>query len=139
MSLLTSKLFPMWNFSYGGEVDVPVAVLKSVCWLHISGTFKTILLSPKTTYEVAFVVKRVDNSSGWYLPVNLNLTLPDKTTQGRIENLEQEQEGEWRDILVGTFVTTAENVGEISFSFRETGGHWKSGLHVKGVALRPKD
>ncbi|XP_048129196.1 uncharacterized protein PHLOEM PROTEIN 2-LIKE A4-like isoform X2 [Rhodamnia argentea] len=124
---------------YGGEVDVTVAELKTVCWLQISGAFKTIVLSPKTTYEVAFVVKRIANRRGWYLPVNLNLTLPDKTTQGRIENLEKTPEGEWKHILVGTFVTTPENVGEISFSFSETGNHWKSGLLIKGVALRPKD
>ncbi|XP_030538922.1 uncharacterized protein PHLOEM PROTEIN 2-LIKE A4-like isoform X1 [Rhodamnia argentea] len=124
---------------YGGEVVVPMAELREVSWLQISGKFKTIQLSPKTTYEVAFVVKRIANSRGWYLPVNLNLTLPDKTTQGRMENLEKTPEGEWKHILVGTFVTTPENVGEISFSFSETGGHWKSGLLIKGVALRPKD
>ncbi|XP_048129209.1 uncharacterized protein PHLOEM PROTEIN 2-LIKE A4-like isoform X3 [Rhodamnia argentea] len=139
ISSLTSKLFRMWTLSYGGEVVVPMAELREVSWLQISGKFKTIQLSPKTTYEVAFVVKRIANSRGWYLPVNLNLTLPDKTTQGRMENLEKTPEGEWKHILVGTFVTTPENVGEISFSFSETGGHWKSGLLIKGVALRPKD
>ncbi|KAL3726178.1 hypothetical protein ACJRO7_031122 [Eucalyptus globulus] len=124
---------------YSGEVDIPVAKLLNVCWLKISGTFKTITLSPKTTYEVAFVVKRSVNSSGWNAPVNLNLTLPDKSTQGRIENLSVKPKGEWMDIPVGTFMTTPENVGEISFSFSETGDHWKSGLLIKGVVLRPKD
>lgn len=124
---------------YCGEVDVPVAKLLRVCWLKISGTFKTIALSPKTTYEVAFVVKMSENSSGWYLPVNLNLTLPDKTMQGRIESMNQKSKGKWIDILVGTFMTTPENIGQISFSFSETGDDWKSGLLVKGVVLRPKD
>lgn len=124
---------------YSGKVDVPVAKLLEVCWLKLSGTFNTIVLSPKTTYEVAFVVKMSKDSRGWHAPVNLNLTLPDGTSLGRIENLEGKQKGEWIDIPIGTFVTTPKNVGEISFSFSETGGHWKSGLLVKGVVLRPKD
>ncbi|XP_039155745.1 uncharacterized protein PHLOEM PROTEIN 2-LIKE A4-like [Eucalyptus grandis] len=124
---------------YNGEEDIPVAKLLSVCWLQISGTFRTVKLSPKTTYEVAFVVKRSVDSSGWNVPVNLNLTLPDKTTQGRIENLLVKPKGEWIDIPVGTFMTSPENVGEIRFSFSETDDHWKSGLLVKGVVLRPQD
>ncbi|XP_056164739.1 uncharacterized protein PHLOEM PROTEIN 2-LIKE A4-like [Syzygium oleosum] len=124
---------------FSGEVDIPAAKLLKVCWLNIWGKFKTIMLSPKTTYEVSFKVKISGNSGGWHAPVNLNLTLPDGTTQGRIENLEEKQKGEWIDILVGTFMTNPKNVGEISFSFSETGGHWKSGLLVKGVVLRPKD
>ncbi|XP_030474068.1 uncharacterized protein PHLOEM PROTEIN 2-LIKE A4-like [Syzygium oleosum] len=124
---------------FSGEVGIPAAKLLEVCWLKISGKFKTIMLSPKTTYEVSFVVKISENSSGWHAPVNLNLTLPDGTPLGRIENLEEKEKGKWIDIPVGTFMTNSKNVGEISFSFSETGGHWKSGLLVKGVVLRPKD
>ncbi|XP_039155755.1 uncharacterized protein PHLOEM PROTEIN 2-LIKE A4-like [Eucalyptus grandis] len=124
---------------FSGEVDIPAAELLEVCWLSIWGKFKTIMLSPKTPYEVAFVVKMNENSRGWHAPVNLSLTLPDGTTQGRIENLEEKQKGGWIDILAGTFMTNPKNVGEISFSFSETGGHWKSGILIKGVVLRPKD
>lgn len=124
---------------YNGEEDIPVAKLLSVCWLQISGKFRTIKLSPKTTYEVVFVVKMSKNSRGWHSPLNLYLTLPDKTRLGRIENLEGKQKEKWMDILVGTFVTAPENVGEISFSLFQTADHWKSGLLVKGVVLRPKD
>ncbi|KAF8017328.1 hypothetical protein BT93_H2498 [Corymbia citriodora subsp. variegata] len=123
---------------FNGKEDLLAAKLKEVCWLKISGTFRTIKLSPKTTYEVAFMVKMSENSSGWHAPVNLNLSLPDGTVLGRIENLDEKQK-EWKPIHVGTFVTTPKNVGKISFSLSETGGHWKSGLIVKGVVLRPKD
>lgn len=124
---------------FSGEVDIPAAKLLGGFGLSIRGKFKTIVLSPKTTYEVAFVVKMNENSEGWRAPVNVSLTLPDGTAQGRIENLEEKQKGGWIDILAGTFMTNPNNVGEISFSFSETGGHWKSGLLIKGVVLRPKD
>ncbi|XP_030517467.2 uncharacterized protein PHLOEM PROTEIN 2-LIKE A4-like [Rhodamnia argentea] len=124
---------------FSSEVEIPVAELLDICWLEFSGKFKTIKLSPKTTYEVAFVVKMRDDGSGLHGPVNLTLTLPDGTTQGRIENMEETPKGEWRDIPVGTFMTTPQNVGEISFSYCQVSGHWKSGLIVKGAVLRPKD
>ncbi|KAL3726172.1 hypothetical protein ACJRO7_031116 [Eucalyptus globulus] len=146
--LLAQELSITWidNEQYWGWIDQKEKcrhtrgrAVGGVCWLSIWGKFKTIMLSPKTTYEVAFVVKMNKNSRGWHAPVNLNLTLPDGTTQGRIENLDKKQKDGWIDILAGTFMTNAKNIGEISFSFSETGGHWKSGLLIKGVVLRPKD
>ncbi|KAF8017277.1 hypothetical protein BT93_H2465 [Corymbia citriodora subsp. variegata] len=124
---------------FSGKVDLPAAKLLNVCWLEISGKFRTIKLSPETTYEVAFKVKMSKNSQGWRAPVNLNLTLPDGTSLGRMENLEGKEEEEWIEVPVGSFVTTPKNFGEIKFSFTQTASCWKSGLTIKGVVLRPKE
>ncbi|KAK3416522.1 hypothetical protein EUGRSUZ_H02288 [Eucalyptus grandis] len=124
---------------FKGKVWVPAAKLLQVCRLEFRGTFKTIVLSPKTTYEVAFKVKMANSDSSWHDPVKLNLTLPDGTSQGRIETLEGKPTETWIDILVGTFVTTPTNVGKICFSFDGTYPYWRSGLIIKGVVLRPKD
>ncbi|KAI4312719.1 hypothetical protein MLD38_037518 [Melastoma candidum] len=125
---------------FEGEVDIPVAKLKSVCWLEATGRFRTILLSPKTTYKVSFVVKMSESSSGWHYPLSVNLNLPDGSTQGRTENLQDKPKGgDWFRILIGSFTTNPKNVGELTFALRETGNHWKSGLIIKGVLLQALD
>lgn len=76
---------------------------------------------------------------GWEVPTNLRLTLPDGSKQERKENLAEKQRGSWIDILAGEFTTPTQNChGEIEFSMYEYGGHWKKGLVVKGVLIRPK-
>ncbi|KAI4312715.1 hypothetical protein MLD38_037515 [Melastoma candidum] len=122
---------------FEGEVDIMVAELKSVCWLEARGKFRTILLSPKTTYEVSFIVKMRKGSRGWNDPITVNLYLPDESTQGRTENLQDKPEGgDWFKILIGSFTTSPKNVGELSFRLGGGGLHWKSGLVIKGVLLQ---
>ena len=97
------------------------------------------MLSPKTTYEVAFVAKMSKDSYGWHFPLSLGLHLPDGSKQERKESLQGKPTDEWFHIPVGQFILTPNNVGEISFSLVETAGHWKSGIVIKGVVLRPLD
>ncbi|KAF8011367.1 hypothetical protein BT93_J1847 [Corymbia citriodora subsp. variegata] len=117
------------------ENKVPIAELKRVCWLEITGKCTTIMLSPSTTYEVAVFVKMRSRSNGWEVPVNLSLTLPDGNKQGRMERLDRLEKEKWLKISIGKFVTTPQTVGEISFSLTQTDGRWKSGLCVKGVVF----
>ncbi|XP_048130402.1 lectin-like isoform X3 [Rhodamnia argentea] len=122
-----------------GNVDVEVAELRSVCWLEISGKFRTIMLSPKTLYEVSLVAFMTESSRGWRLPVNINLTLPDKSKLEHAESLQEMPRGKWRNIWMGKFTTSSENIGEITFCISEYSGNWKQGLLVKGVAFQPKN
>lgn len=122
---------------YSGNVNLPIAVLRGVWWLEIKGKCKTIVLSPRTMYEVAIVVKMSSRNHGWEIPVNLSLELPDGKKQGRMERLDRLEKEPWIHISIGKFETTPKTVGEISFSLTQTDGHWKSGLRVKGVVFTP--
>ncbi|CBI27170.3 lectin-like [Vitis vinifera] len=122
------------------DVFVDVAELINVCWLEVHGKFETAKLSPGIMYKVAFVVMMKDPAYGWGVPVNLKLALPDGNTQEHKENLREKPKGQWIEIPVGQFQTSAENIGEIEFSlFEYEGGDWKSGLVVKGVIIQPKN
>lgn len=125
------------SFSYWGNENLPIAELLDVCWLEIKGKCKTILLSPRTTYKVAIIVKMSSESDGWEIPVNLSLELPDGNKQGRMERLDRLDKEKWTWIVIGKFETTPKTVGEIRFSLMQTDGRWKSGLSVKGVDFRP--
>jgi hypothetical protein len=111
-----------------------------VCWLDVRGKFEITKPSPDiNTYEVAFVIKLEEQASGWEVPVNLTLILPDGNKQKRRENLAGKPRGEWIEIQVGEFVASPERSGEIEFAIDEHGDdHWKKGLVIKGIAIRPK-
>jgi hypothetical protein len=106
----------------------------------VRGKFDITKLSrARTTYEVAFVIKLKEQASRWEVPMNVTLILPNGNKQGRKEYLEGKPKGEWIEIPVGEFVASPERTGEIEFAIYEHGdNHWKRGLVVKGIAIRPK-
>ncbi|XP_056163214.1 protein PHLOEM PROTEIN 2-LIKE A1-like [Syzygium oleosum] len=122
-----------------GNVDVEEAELRNVCWLEITGKFRTVVLSPNTLYEVSLVASMAESSWGWSVPVKLHITLPDESKVGRMESLQQTPRGKPVNILMGEFMTSSKNIGELTFSISETSSNWKNGLVVKGVAFQPKN
>ncbi|XP_062162888.1 lectin-like [Alnus glutinosa] len=130
-----------WRWSKIEETSdkvVDVAELLEVCWLEVRGELETRKLSPGTRYEVAFVIMMKEAATGWEAPVNVRLILPDGNKQEGKENLMKKPRGEWIEIPVGEFVASPEKSEEMKFSIYEHGGHWKRGLVVKGIAIRPK-
>jgi hypothetical protein len=131
-----------WHWPYlqeASHVFVDVAELLRVCWLEMNGKFEMVNLSPETFYEVVFLVMLKDSSSGWEVPVNIKLILPDGTTQQYQEKFMAKPRGSWIEIPAGEFRTSSEKIGDIQFSLYETeSGQWKSGLIIKGVIIRPK-
>ncbi|KAF7847798.1 hypothetical protein BT93_L2566 [Corymbia citriodora subsp. variegata] len=122
-----------------GDVDVEVAVLIQACWLEISGKFRTVTLSPKTLYEVSLVALMTKSSYGWGVPVKIIITLPDGLELKCEESLQHKRREEWIHVLMGEFMTSSENIGEIRFCISEPSTtNRKHGLVVKGVAFRPK-
>ncbi|XP_010439743.1 PREDICTED: protein PHLOEM PROTEIN 2-LIKE A5 [Camelina sativa] len=131
---------PLINRSPNESVK-EVAILKKVCWLHISGKFDTQYLSPRTRYEVVFVVALLRSNSKWKTPVNLKLVLPKSLgkLQERSVNMLDYLSEDWVDIPVGEFTTSNKNIGEIYFAMYDHDcNQWKSRLFIKGVAIRPK-
>ncbi|KAK3410755.1 hypothetical protein EUGRSUZ_J02793 [Eucalyptus grandis] len=91
---------------YSGNKKVHVAELKRICWLEINGKCNTIMLSPRTKYEVEILVKIREGGRGWDAPVNLSLALPDGNKQERMERLEGLEKEKWHRISIGQFETT---------------------------------
>ncbi|KAK3410749.1 hypothetical protein EUGRSUZ_J02783 [Eucalyptus grandis] len=91
---------------YSGNKKVHVAELKRICWLEINGKCNTIMLSPRTKYEVEILVKIREGDRGWDAPVNLSLALPDGNKQERMERLEGLEKEKWHRISIGQFETT---------------------------------
>jgi len=116
-----------------------VALLKKVCWLEMHGRFHTTNLTPGVKYEIAYLIKLEDSSSGWQVPVNLRLTFPNGNKEERKEKLNRRPREEWIRIPIGEFETSMENQGVIEFSLYEyERGNWKTGLVIKGVVIEPK-
>ncbi|XP_023637526.1 protein PHLOEM PROTEIN 2-LIKE A5 [Capsella rubella] len=123
------------------ESAVEIAFLRNACWLDVAGKFDTRYLSPMTRYQVVFVVLLQYTKTEWKKPVKLKLVLPKGMgkPQERSVNMVNHITNEWVDILVGEFTTSNKNIGEISFVMYEHNSKmWKSGLFIKGVAIRPK-
>ncbi|KAL5545318.1 hypothetical protein UlMin_009102 [Ulmus minor] len=117
---------------------IDTAELLRVCWLEIGGKFEEKNLTPKTLYEVAFVIMLKNSGRGWHVPVTVKLVLPNGSEQKRKVNMMEKPRDQWINIPFGEFQTSPENPGEIVFSFDGTaGGNWKSGLVIKGVKIQP--
>lgn len=130
---------PVKEKCFGGLVDIRVPDLKKLSWLEVGGKFKTSALSPKTEYEVAYVVKlKRNNDYPWPLPVNLELDVPNRPKQIRMENMDEKPKEKWLKFRVGEFRLGPETVGTIVFNLHETCQIFKSGLIVKGVSIHPK-
>lgn len=121
------------------EAPVELAELLDVCWLEAHGRFDVSKLSPETAYEVVFVILVQSWGYGWEVPVNFRVTLPDGRKQERVENLREKQMGDWIEIKAGEVSTSEYKEGEMEVSMFEYGGHWKSGLVLKGVLIKPKN
>lgn len=123
------------------DVKIEVAKTERVAWLEVVGKFETEKLTPNSLYEVLFVVKLIDSAKGWDYRVNFKLVLPTGETKERRENMNMLERNRWVEIPVGEFRTSPEHLsGKIEFSmFEVKSGQWKSGLIVKGVAIRPKN
>ncbi|KAJ0013694.1 hypothetical protein Pint_20835 [Pistacia integerrima] len=128
-----------WNyFKDTSDENVEVAKLSHVCWLDVRGKFKVSDLSPGAVYEIVYVVKLTKEASGWELPIHLKLSLPDGTVKQRQISLFEKPRGEWMELNLGKFLTENGEQNEVCFDLFEHGGHWKTGLVIKGAILRPK-
>lgn len=119
------------------DVLVEVAELLRAYWLEVHGVFETGYLTPGTKYEVSYVIKMKEPSSGWDDKVDFSLTLPQNPTRGLNINktdLKQISRDDWISIRVDEF--TSGQSGKMDFMLRQP-GRLKTGLVIKGVTIRP--
>ncbi|PIA36199.1 hypothetical protein AQUCO_03400246v1 [Aquilegia coerulea] len=157
--IAAKELFIVWGdtpqyWTWQSQSDsrfAEVAQLVNVCWLEIKGTIKTQLLSPKTTYAAYIVVKFADDAYGLDrhpAEVLVGFVGEGGNASDHIVLLDSERasggqfpsdRGDgWMEVELGEFYNDQGEDGEVQMTLREVqGGHWKSGLIVQGIELRP--
>ncbi|KAK2633026.1 hypothetical protein EUGRSUZ_L00717 [Eucalyptus grandis] len=76
-------------------MEVEVAVLRNVCWLEVTGKFRTVALAPMTKYKIAFVVTMTGSYYHWGVPVTFTVTLPNGKKEERVESLSTVRQQRW--------------------------------------------
>ncbi|XP_010241130.1 PREDICTED: putative F-box protein PP2-B12 isoform X2 [Nelumbo nucifera] len=143
-----------------------VAELLNVCWLEIHGKIETRMLSPRTIYEAYLVFKLAENRRGLdILPAELSVRFaateggdirsvyldpqsphqlppmfPPPILEGRQKaQYPQERKDGWLEIQMGEFFNDRGEDGEVEMNLMQVkGGHWKRGLIIQGIEIRPK-
>ncbi|KAK4741632.1 hypothetical protein SAY87_025220 [Trapa incisa] len=144
-----------------------VARLRNVCWLEIKGKIDVKALSPSTHYAAYFVFALERSAYGLknqqltvtmglagsgesmtsivYLdprepflgqPVDVFMESPTLANGGRLEYQTDRSDG-WWEVKIGEFKADLEE-GELEIRLTQLGGHWKSGLAVHGIEIRPR-
>ncbi|KAG6475607.1 F-box protein PP2-B10-like [Zingiber officinale] len=140
-----------------------VAELLDVCWLEIHGHFNSKMLSSKTKYAAHLIFKLSDSAVGLDYPpqeasvklgtqssTNLVCLQPNKNQDTDEEDTDEEATGHvvpqsrgdgWMEIELGELYNNGEEGedNEVDISLLEVkGGHWKDGLIIEGIEIRPK-
>ncbi|RDX76919.1 F-box protein PP2-B11, partial [Mucuna pruriens] len=145
-----------WNWTTDPDSRFPeVAELLDVCWLEIRGAINTLALSPNTRYGAYLVFKMINANGFDKWPVELSVSIfgshdstknvclypnvlrPNRRVQGlQCPNVRGDG---WLEIEMGEFFNTDLEEAEVQMSVKEIkGGHWKKGLFLEGIEVRPK-
>ncbi|KAF8392017.1 hypothetical protein HHK36_022357 [Tetracentron sinense] len=140
-----------------------VAVLVDVCWLEIHGYIKTQRLSPKTIYAAYLVFKFTERTHGLDCTVKVSVKVRGVEVLGsssvcldpdgilrkelkeddllkRKKELPFERKDGWIEIWMGDFPNYQREDWEMDMSLMEVDArHWKSGLIIQGIELRPTE
>lgn len=93
-------------------------------------------MSSGVVYETAYMVKLTNGGYGWELPITLLIKLTDGKSCLKIQEIQAKDQ--WIELVGSRFEAKEGEAGEVCFDLYEHGGHWKSGLIVKGIIIRPK-
>ncbi|KAF8117528.1 hypothetical protein N665_0009s0052 [Sinapis alba] len=135
-----------------------VAKLLDVCWFQIRGRVNTRVLSPRTLYSAFIVFKKTDSCYGFKdvaIEAGVGVVGHEASTRSicfdaradgkslrrrRRDIVKPEERGDgWLEVELGEFFNGGElmDSDEIEMSALETNGHWKSGLIIQGIEVRP--
>lgn len=124
-----------------------VSELVMVCWLEISATINTRMLSANTYYGAFLVVKFANRAFGLdHLASEVLIQVGDSKYEGSIclcrtkssDRIRERRDG-WMEVEIGYFHTEDADTGkEVKMRLREVKGvHLKGGLIVEGIEVRP--
>ncbi|XP_073115545.1 putative F-box protein PP2-B2 isoform X2 [Elaeis guineensis] len=137
-----------------------VGELVANCWFEIGGSIGCQLLSPRTTYTAYLVFKLASESNGLDHPPQLasvrlgayaseiDICLQDdddSDDDASKEGWQQQRQRRhlrddgWMEIKLGEFYNDEGNDGDVEIRLMETKAlHWKNGLIIQGLEVRPK-
>ncbi|PIA36261.1 hypothetical protein AQUCO_03400279v1 [Aquilegia coerulea] len=155
LKIVWGNLPSYWRWkSQSGSRFAEVAELVNARWLEIKGIIETKMLSPKTDYAAYIVVKFADDSSGldtYPADVSVEFVGGAKNASGRGGTVHLDpkrgsggqfpsKRGDgWMEIELGGFFNEKGEDGEVEMTLEEIkGNHWKSGLIVQGIEVRPR-
>ena len=127
-----------------------MAELLLVCWLEMHGKLETHMLSPSTLYKAYLVFKFTAGAFGFqHLPAEVSIGLEGGETSNRTEffhrgvidrdRYPKKRSDGWLEIEMGEFFCKEGVDGLLKMHCLANGdGHWKSGLIVQGIEVRPK-
>ncbi|XP_058092558.1 F-box protein PP2-B10-like [Magnolia sinica] len=156
-----------WNWmNHPQSRFAEVAVLNMVCWLEIHGLIDSCMLSPKTRYSAYFVMGYDVGSYGLESPpaeVSVRLgelskhfaflqseenrrnrdqplnMLNHHPEAGNATRVPLPRSDGWSEIELGDCYNDEGDEGVVKMSLLEVAGrHWKAGIIIEGIEIRPK-
>ena len=109
-----------------------------MCWLDVRGKLNVSDISPGVNYEITYEVKLSKSANGWELPITLRVSLPNGMVRECNVSLFEKPKGKWIELKVGNMNADEAGTGEVSIDLYEHGGHWKSGLIIRGITKNLK-
>ncbi|CAA3012818.1 Hypothetical predicted protein [Olea europaea subsp. europaea] len=145
-----------WGWTHPPDCSrTEVAELRNVCWLDIMGTIDVKNLLKNTDYGAYLVFKLKD---GWSKELEqvkssvrfvkdkddgiedegVTVFLDDKKEVDTYEQVPHLRKDGWKEIKLGDFFNEGGDEGNVEMRLFETKKlHWKFGLLVKGIEVRP--
>ncbi|ERN14808.1 hypothetical protein AMTR_s00032p00090150 [Amborella trichopoda] len=123
-------------WDYVKDQQSECAMLKSVCWLEVSGRVDLDKLIPSTDYQIKFSVRLNENASGWDKDVIFKARVGYNVARTtRCKLIKNKQFYEVPNEL--TFKTPKKSSGgRLSFGMYEIEGQaWKSGLLIEKITI----
>ena len=156
--IVTALPYSMWKIALLGIRFAEVAELVAVCWFEIGGSIGCQLLSPRTAYTAYLIFKLASESNGLDHPpqlasvrlgayaseIYIRLQDDDDSDDDALEEGWQQQQRRlrddgWMEIKLGEFYNDEGNDGDVEIRLTETKAlHWKNGLIIQGLEVRPK-
>nr|KAJ0221195.1 hypothetical protein LSAT_V11C200065800 [Lactuca sativa] len=141
-----------WEWTHIPESRFPeVCILKQVYWLSIHGRIVAGMLSQNNTYDAYLVFGTTKDSRGVSVPAktrlsfggsemeteNVYLQRPHRVQENYV--FPHKRKDGWMEIKLGEFDYNEGDNGKVEMAYEEIKlGHWKKGLIVEGIELRPK-
>ncbi|XP_044478232.1 phospholipase A1-II 1-like [Mangifera indica] len=126
-----------YHWSWKTEDNIEIAELVQVHWLDVKTNFPAQMLTPRTSYEVLFVLRRNEKAKE-LTNSNLKLVLPNQNASEVTVDLSTLPTNEWKEIQVGGFESSCGMSGDMEISLYEHNSQIKKvGLVVNKIIIRP--
>ncbi|KAL0541329.1 hypothetical protein IC582_021371 [Cucumis melo] len=128
-----------WSWAPMDFCGYPIeeARLLQVSWLDCRWSMDSSSFKQDLWYNASIEVMMANTASGWDIPLNLEIDMPDGSKQESQIVLAGKQPNVWFKIPLGKFIISGSvTSGRIRFGCYNHGGHWKRGLIVRALLIQ---